>query len=67
MKQIATLFTLALLLTAAAVTAQERYKDPVFTEVTSNLDVYGSNFTVLNWSYPASATGYARLSACWRY
>lgn len=47
MKQIATLFTLALLLTAAAVTAQERYKDPVFAEVTSNLDVYGSNFTVL--------------------
>lgn len=47
MKQIATLFTLALLLTASAVTAQERYKDPVFTEVTTNIDVYGSNFTVL--------------------
>lgn len=47
MKQIATLLSLVFLLAAAAVSAQERYKDPVFTEVTTNLDVYGSNFTVL--------------------
>lgn len=47
MKQIVTLFTLVFLLAATVVSAQERYKDPVFTEVATNLDVYGSNFTVL--------------------
>ena len=47
MKKITTLFALLFLFAAATATAQERYKDQVFTDVASNIDVYGSNFTVL--------------------
>ncbi len=47
MKKIATLFALLFLFVTSTVTAQERYKDQVFTQASSTIAVYGSNFTVL--------------------
>jgi hypothetical protein len=41
-----TVLALFLLLLETA-TGQVRYRDPVFTAVSSNMDVYGSNFTVV--------------------
>ncbi len=56
MKKFATLFALLFLFAAATANAQERYKDPVFTDVTTNIDQYGSNFTVLTLSTPLGHT-----------
>jgi hypothetical protein len=55
MKKFATLLALMLLMAFAA-NAQERYKDQVFSDVTTNLDVYGSNFTVLTLQTPLMRT-----------
>lgn len=55
MKKFASLFALMFLM-AFAVNAQERYKDQVFSEVSTNLDVYGSNFTVLTLQTPLMHT-----------
>ncbi len=56
MKKFATLFALLFLLMAATANAQERYKEPVFSDVTTNIDYYGSNFTVLTLSTPLGHT-----------
>lgn len=48
MKKIANLFALLFLLAAATATAQERYKDQVFSQVSTNIDFYGANYTVLS-------------------
>lgn len=50
MKKITTFFALLLLFVATSVTAQERYKDQVFSAASSTVVPYGSNFTVLTLS-----------------
>jgi hypothetical protein len=55
MKKFATLFAL-LFLFAAAVLAQERYKEQVFAQASSTVAVYGENYTVLTLSTPLGHT-----------
>ncbi|MFN0213537.1 MAG: T9SS type A sorting domain-containing protein [Saprospiraceae bacterium] len=55
MKKITNLFALLFLFVAATSIAQ-RYQAPVFSEVSTNVDFYGSNFTVITLQTPLMHT-----------
>ena len=55
MKNFITLLSILFLCAVGTATAQERYKDQIFSEVSTNIDVYGSNFTVLTLGVPSIA------------